>query len=150
MAEMFLALVGVVVIMLLALLPAIREPGALTAGGLLDLGSQLRIDGQKPEILIADAKGLRFAESSERPVEIDAILDDEALSHVLKSTAATGRNLLLVIQPNGQEAAFLFGALSGRLGIPNVFQVRVDAACDYTSSRESLTACLGQGGGDRQ
>lgn len=151
MAEIFLALVGVVVIMLLALLPSIREPGALAAGGPLDLrGAELRIDGRKPKILIADAKGLRLAGSGERPVEIDAILDDEALSHVLEAVAADRDDLLLVIQPSGQEAAFLFDALAGKLGVRTVFQLRVDTACDYTLSPERLAACLGQGGGDTQ
>jgi hypothetical protein len=139
MAEIFLALVAVVIMMLLALLPAIRTPGALAPSPPFEVwNADLRIEGRSPIVAVADAQGLRLAAPDGRVVALDAILDDAPLAAGLGQAGKEGRDILLVIRPQGQEAAFLFSALAGSLDIGGVYQLRVDAGFDYIRDRGML------------
>lgn len=143
MAEIFLALVAVVIMMLLALLPAIRMPGALAPSPPLEVwNADLRIHGRTATVFVAEAQGLRRGETAETVVALDAILDEEPLAAVLRQAVAEQRDILLVIRPKGQEAAFLFAALASHLGVDGMYQLRVDAGCDYLSDDDLLARCL--------
>lgn len=139
MAEIFLALVAVVIMMLLALLPAIRTPGALAGSPPFEVWNEdLQIDGRTPTVLVAEARGLQLVAPAQSTVALDAILDDQSLADALHRAAEAGRDILLVIRPQGQEAAFLFAALASELEISGIYQLRVDAGFDYLSDRGLL------------
>jgi hypothetical protein len=150
MAEIFLALVAVVIMMLLALSPAIRTPGALAPSPPFEVwNADLRIEGRIPTVLVAEAQGLRLAASAQTAVALDAILDDKALDDALRQAAKEGRDILLVIRPQGQEAAFLFSALANGLGIGGIYQLRVDADFGYLTDREMFARDPVSKGGSR-
>ena len=143
MAEVFFALIAVVIIMLLALLPAIRKPEALAApAGAGQAGTDLRIHGSKPDEFVAEEDGLRFAKRP--PVALDRMLGDEALRAALESASKAGRDVLLVVRPRGREAAFLFDAVAHRAGVSSIYQLRVDAGCAYVADRDRLAGCRGR------
>jgi len=131
-ADVFLALVGVVVIMLLALAPLIRTPAALAGGRSIDETlAAITIDGARPLSLLADASGLGIEGQAARRVPLDRMRDDAGLAAALREAVAKGQPVLLAIAPDGQEAAFVFESLASGLGVGDYYQLRVDAACDY-------------------
>lgn len=142
MADIFLALVGVVVIMLLALVPAIRTPGGLAPPPPFEVWrAGLTLDGGTPAVLLAEADGLRLIGPEERLVPLDAVLDDPDVARALEAASARGDGVLLVIRPEGQEAAFQFTALAGRLGLDGVHHLRLDHACGYVLDPALATDC---------
>lgn len=131
-AEVFLALVGVVMLMLFALAPSVRASapeGPAAASSREQPRQRLLIDGQEPELLIAEAGGLRVEGAGGGLIALDRIAGDEALGARLRQATSESRPLLLVIEPDGQEAAFLFPAAASAAGVTQVRQLRVTAAC---------------------
>ena len=140
MADIFLALVAVVILMLLSLLPAIRAPGGLaapqTTAGSWD---KVVIDGEKPAIYVAAGAGIeRIGDKTQ--TSLDDILQNQPLSSDLQTAAQNG-SILLVVQPDGQESAFLFASLMGSLGLVEFYQLRVDADCAYVRDPKLAAPC---------
>ena len=132
MAEVFFALIAVVIMMLLALVPAIRNPDALAAPPVFKAAeADIRIGAEKPEKFVAGAEGLTTGRPKARTLALDRVLDDRGLEDALRAAARENRKILLVVERRGEEAAFLFDALASRAGIRSVYQLRVDAGCAY-------------------
>ena len=140
MADIFLALVAVVILMLLSLLPAILKPGGLAQrqAGEPDW-SNIVIDGKTPALYIAAGTDIRVVEGEKR-VGLNDILQDQGLSEGLRAVARD-RSILLVIEPEGQESAFLFSSLAGSIGVGRFYQLRVDAQCAYMSDATLARIC---------
>jgi hypothetical protein len=140
MADIFLALVAVVILMLLSLLPAIRTPGGLAQRLTVAADwSNVVIEGTSPAIYIAEAAGIHIAGDDTR-VGPDDILQDRSLAEGLRA-AARDRSILLVITPQGQESAFLIASLAGSLGIGQFYQLRVDAQCAHVRDTALAPTC---------
>lgn len=140
MADIFLALVAVVILMLLSLLPAIQKPGGLTAPQTAEMHwKEVVIDGLKPAVYIATGADLQAVDDDTR-VGLDDVLQNQTLSNSLKA-AAENRSILLVIEPDGQESAFLFASLMGSLGVDQFHQLRVDSACVYMRDTQRAGGC---------
>lgn len=140
MADIFLALVAVVILILLSLLPAIQKPGGLAPQPAAepDWGNVV-IDGKAPALYVAESADIRVIENETR-VGLNDILQDQGLSEGLRA-AAQGRSILLVIEPEGQESAFLFSSLAGSLGVGQFYQLRVDAQCAYMNDATLARIC---------
>ncbi len=142
MADLFLALVAVVVIMLLSMAPAIRHPDLLKASAPAELWQMdLRIAGERPIVLAARADGLLVAGDGEMQVPLDRILDDQALAGRIGAGREAGREILLIVEPEGGEAAFLFSALAGGLGLQEFTQLRIDSGCDFALADDLRSLC---------
>lgn len=149
MADIFLALVAVVILMLLTLLPAIRKPGELGSPQTADLSwHRVVIDGEKPAVYVAAGAFLQVGAGDVR-VELDDILQNQALSNDLQ-TASQNRSILLVVEPDGQESAFLFASLMGSLGIGQFYQLRVEASCAHIRDSRLAGLCQHPIGGSAQ
>lgn len=136
MADIFLALVGVVIIILLSLAPAIRTPSALAAPQPVDrLLSSVTINGEAPLALLADGSGLAIEGHTGRRISLDGIRDDAELAAALQSAKAAGKPILLAIAADGQEAAFVFEGLASSLNVPDLYQLRLDGSCGYVTDR---------------
>ena len=147
MADIFLALVAVVILMLLSLLPAIRTPGGLAQRPAVEADwSNVVIEGRSPAIYVAEATGIRVADDDTR-VGPDDILQDRGLAERLRA-AARDRSILLVIEPEGQESAFLFSSLAGSLGVGRFYQLRVDAQCAHVRDAALARTCRAASAGE--
>lgn len=145
MADIFLALVGVVIIMLLSLIPAIRTPGGLEMLTPFEVWrSDIRFDGTRSEIVVAEEDGLRVPGDRERLVELDMILEDQDLARRLSTASEEGENILMVVLPEGQEAAFLLEALAGQLDLEALHHLRIDHACGYLRDQQLARICRGR------
>jgi hypothetical protein len=141
-ADIFLALVGVVIMMLLALVPALHAPGSLAAPPPLEIWrAELAVGGAQPAVLVAEEDGLRLVSQVDRLVPLDAILDDSELAAGLRAASAEPGGILLVIRSEGQEAAFLFSALAGGLGLETVHHLRLDTGCAYLLDQQLARRC---------
>ncbi|WP_378941123.1 hypothetical protein [Mesorhizobium sp. ANAO-SY3R2] len=142
MADIFLALVAVVILMLLSLLPAIRTPGGLASPQAAELNwSNVVIEGKTPALYVAADTNILVVENDAR-IGLDEILRNRDLSEGLRAAAQSG-NILLVIQPEGQESAFLFSSLAGSLGVDHFYQLRIDAGCTYVRDAVLARSCRG-------
>lgn len=140
MADIFLALVAVVILMLLSLLPAIRAPGGLAAPqAALGSWDNVAIDGEKPAIYVAASTGIERV-GDKTQTGLNDILQNQPLSSGLQTAAQRG-SILLVVQPDGQESAFLFASLMGSLGLAEFYQLRVDADCAYVRDPKLAGPC---------
>jgi hypothetical protein len=141
MADTFLALVGVVIIMLLSLAPALRGNPALPP----EAGSEAAASESAGGTLafVAEADSLRVAGKEGTATPLAAILGSAALADTLRDAAAGGRGVLLLIEPHGQEAAFLFGALAHWAGIGRIRQVRLSGPCGETGIAAVARMCGG-------
>lgn len=141
MADTFLALVGVVIIMLLSLAPALRGNPAPASEAGSEASAPQSVGGTLA--FVAEADSLRVAGKEGTATPLAAILGSPALAGALRDAAAGGRSVLLLIEPQGQEAAFLFGALAYRAGIGRIRQVRLSGPCGETGIAAVALMCGG-------
>lgn len=142
MADLFFALVAVVIFMLIALTPALRQAAPappLTPAEIWR--SDIRLDGRRPRIVLADPAGLSVPGEPERRVALSAIPDDPGLARALTDPVARAGGILLVVDAGGEEAAFLFDALAGSLGIGRIDQVRAGAGCGFVRNAALRQRC---------
>lgn len=123
MADIFLALIGVVILMLLSLAPALDGGAAPRA----DAGAEDRTD--EALAIVAEPEGLRVAGGTMPTTPLAAVLDPGPLAASLGEASRDSRDVLLLIEPEGHEAAFLFGALAHRAGLRNIRQIRLAHPC---------------------
>ncbi|MGQ3214502.1 MAG: hypothetical protein ACT6U0_16495 [Shinella sp.] len=147
MADIFLALVAVVILMLLSLLPALQKPGGLATQRPSALSwNEIVIDGEKPAVYVAVGAGIEVADTETR-IGLDDVLQNQALLDGLR-TAAQERSILLVVQPDGQESAFLFASLMGTLSAAEFYQLRVDSGCIYVLDPKRADLCRSSAGAE--
>lgn len=134
MADIFLALVGVVVIMLLSLAPALEDGSAPAPHS----------DGsEEVAAFVAEAQGLRVAGRTALATPLAAIVGSRALADILRAAAGDGRDVVLLIEPRGHEAAFLFGALAYRVGLGRIRQIRLAEPCGRPGDAAVMKLCAG-------
>jgi hypothetical protein len=132
-ADLFFTLVAVVLPAILLLLPAARmaqqpeRQSAALADAVLTAGAKLH--GADAAVFLARRDGVAFGPAGHHRVGLDAMLDDAGLKAALGSVRAAGKPLLLLIEPDGQEAAFLFDGLAAMHGPRSIAQVRLDRGC---------------------
>lgn len=146
MADIFLALVGVVVLMLLTLVPALRSDTMLAPSSPFETYQYDWLAKQAFSLLVfATDRGVSVTAGEQtRDVPLDGIFTDVPLSELIGATLdPAARTPLLAIEPDGQEAAFLFTALAGSLGLQSLRQVRLDAGCGHVLDALLRKACLG-------
>lgn len=143
-ADIFLALVAVVIMMLIWLAPAIRAPSMLAPAQALDIKrADIRIEGREPAVFIAERGGLRVIAPEERLVPLDALLGDAGLSQAVVTAQQAGADVLLMVEPDGQEASFLFAALASAAGATEFLQLRLDARCGFVAEAARARLCRG-------
>ncbi len=133
MADIFLALVGVVVIMLLSLAPALEDSRAPAP----------HFDVGEAAAFVAEDQGLRVAGGTASTTPLAAIVGSRALADALRAAAGDGRDVVLLIEPQGHEAAFLFGALAYRAGIGRIRQIRLAEPCGRAGDAAVTRLCTG-------
>jgi len=146
MADIFLALVAVIIMMLIWLVPAIHAPAMLApAAPAREIWrADIRIDGRRPAVFVAEADGLRLAGPAEHVVPLAGLLGDAGLASALSAARQAGEDVLLVIAPQGHEAAFLFSAAANAAGIAEVVQLRLDEECGFVTAPAKARLCRGE------
>ena len=130
MSDIFFSLVAVVIVILLSLAPAIRMPGALATQKADLLSSTILVEGEPSLTIVAEADGLRLVQEDARFVSLDAILNDAGLAETLR---ATDKGVILIVEEDGQEAAFLFNSVASAQGIASIRLLRLDPQCRHVA-----------------
>lgn len=123
MADLILGTTGILLVLLVTLGPAVLSrqvsPAAKAAPA---LPSGFAVEGHAGPILLAGAEGL-FVAPDGAPIPVSEIATSPRL-------AALGpARPLLIVRPDGIEAAFHAGARLAALGSGGVDRVRVDGTC---------------------
>ncbi len=137
LADLLFNMVAIIVIAVIVILPtAVMMPPSHRIAS-----TEFTIDGRKAQPLVATADGIRFGASPADIVSIARILDDESLAARLDGIRERGDPLLLLIAPDGMEAAFLIETVASRHGPAQLYQVRLDGGCAYAKSALGSEIC---------
>ena len=117
----------------------VRPPASAAAQGTAPV--EVRVDGRGAATVIAGAGGLRLMGDGGRLVGLDAIADDPSLIGLLDRLREDDRPLLLVVEPDGLEAAFLFEPVLAAHGPRDLREVRATDACAATRDAALAAAC---------
>jgi hypothetical protein len=139
LSDLLLSVAAIIVLAVIVLLPAARF-SASEAGKLTD-HTAITFQGQAVQPLFATPRGLQIGPGTADTIPVDRILDDQRLTVRLQHMRETGEALLLVIEPEGFEAAFLFEAVTSIYGPKRSWQIRLDTPCTDKSSAASGLLC---------
>lgn len=130
-ADLLFTLIAAVLPAILVLLPAMHLSGALPPrpSRAEPPPAPVTVRGQSAWPIVAQRDGLRLTEASNRVVSLDAIPDDGGLRALLQRLRDAGEPLVLVIEPDGQEAAFVLEPLAAAQGPQEIQQIRADRPC---------------------
>lgn len=131
LADLLFTLVTVVLFALIILLPAAAMVSRdLTAGKALP---NLVVQGQQAAAFLASGAGLQSTSTTSKWIATDLILADSGLRTTLENIRDAGKPLLLIIAPDGLEAAFEFEAALSLYGPKAIYQVRLGQTCKVRS-----------------
>jgi hypothetical protein len=152
LADLLFGVVAIVVLAVIIILPTVGMRGMASAAlqgpvGEALIKSKFSLDGRAVEPLVATAAGLRYGPQPSEIVPLEAILQDAPLAARLRAMRERGDTLVLMIDPDGSEAAFQFEAVASRDGPPRIRQVRLDATCTHAKSAALARFCLAQSNG---
>lgn len=134
-ADLFFTLVAVMLPAILLLLPAARMADDAPAQRTQQMTETLaragvNLDGVPAQLFIARADGVAFGPDGATVTALDAVQDDPALRAALSAAALRQADPpLLLIEPGGEEAAFLFETLAAAYGPDRIAQVRLERGC---------------------
>jgi hypothetical protein len=153
LADLLFSLVAIVVLAIIIMLPVMGRSGAPAPPSMAEslAGSAMTLGGRAVEPFVARAAGLQIGHNPDL-IPLDAIPQDEALAAKLRDMRARGEPVVLMIDPDGTEAAFLFEPVASLNGPPSMRTVRLDRTCTHARSERLAVACRMQaaaGGGLR-
>jgi hypothetical protein len=149
LADLLFGVVAIVVLAVIVILPTVNfnsapKPGTSRFNGESMSSTSFRLDNRPVEPLIATARGLRTGPSPSDFIPLERILDDKGLAAKLMSMRDRREPLVLLIDPDGDEAAFQFEAVASLNGPPRIRQIRLDTGCAYAKSQALIQYCLAQ------
>lgn len=147
LADLLFTLIAAVLPAIFLLAPLLRAPSLGEAREVRPAAArapapvEVRVDGRGAATVVAGAGGLRLMGEGGRPVGLDAIADDPGLIGLLDRLRADDRPLLLVVEPDGLESAFLFEPVLAAHGPRDLREVRATDTCAATRDAALAAAC---------
>lgn len=146
-SDVLFGLVAIVIPAIAIMLPLLRAaadavPARDMRAAVAFVGSELTIEGRSADAFAAAAAGVRVRSQGDRLVPVDRILDDRGLALELGRLRQLDQPLLLLIEPEGQEAAFLLEAVAAVHGPRRIIQVRLDPACGFVRNPQLRDRCI--------
>ena len=143
LADLLLSVAAIVVLAVIVIIPTTRPSfrGGVGSGEALVKSTHLRAGKLPVEPILATSHGLIIDADRSAPVPVDQILDSQRLISKLEHMRDTGEPLVLLIDPDGFEAAFLFGTMASAHGPSMLRQVRLDPTCTHVRTPAILPGC---------
>jgi hypothetical protein len=148
LADLLFGLVAIIIPIFALLLPTIRMaansiPTPNTEAVSALVRTNLHVDGAPARPFTAGARGISVPGESPRLVALADILDDRPLAMALARLRQQGQPLILLIEPDGHESAFLFETVVAAHGPAKLVQVRIEQGCAFVRNEELKAQCLG-------
>jgi hypothetical protein len=135
LADLLFNMVAIIVIAVIVILPTVdATPGVRAPSG-------FKLDGRSAQTLVATAAGVRLGAGASQLVALRQVLSDEDLARRLERIRDQGDPLLVLIEPDGMEAAFLLETVVSDHGPVQFHQVRLDRACAFANSEQGRAIC---------
>jgi hypothetical protein len=138
LADLFFSVVAIVVLAVIIILPTVRLQAFQAKP---DSPPNFEIDGRTATAIRATAAGLILGSTGETRVALDAIGDDAVLTATLGRTVQAGAPLVVLVEPDGDEADFQLEPMLARAGVKSVTKVRLDPSCDHMRQRTETASC---------
>jgi hypothetical protein len=153
LSDLLFGLVAIIIPIFALLLPAMymaKDTSPDEGIGARLMHAELRVHGALPQRFVAGAKGLHIPGEPAQFIPVDQVLGADAVAAELRGARERQQPVLLMIEPDGLETAFLFEAAAAHAGQQGFFQLRLDPACafirDAKLAATSLAAsCVPQG-----
>jgi hypothetical protein len=147
LSDLLFGLVAIVIPAVALMLPLIRMaadsvPARDGQASVSFASGELTFEGGVGASFFATGEGLRIPGEGNRTVQVDRLLDDRQLAALLRRLKERSEALLLLIEPEGQETAFLFEAVAAVHGPPRMLQVRLDPACAFVRNPDLFRQCV--------
>lgn len=140
-ADLLFTLIAAVLPAILVLLPAMHLSRAIPAAAPEPPAPEVLVRGSRARPIIAGAEGLRLTGAGDRLVPLDAVPDDPGLRTELARIGRDGEPLLLIVEPEGLESAFLLEPVAALHGPRAMVQVRAAESCAATRDPRLARAC---------
>ncbi len=128
LADLFFSVVAIVVLAVIVILPSVRLD--MEAARLPQPERELRIDGNVTDPIRATATGIVYG-SQHVTVPLDAIGEDAGLAGALRAARSHALPVVVLIEPDGGEAAFQLEPVLAREGPATVTEVRLAGDCSH-------------------
>lgn len=147
LADLLFGLVAILIPIFALLLPAMymvsdaaSSPAETTDARLMQ--QDVRIRGAPARRFLARAAGLQIAATDGALlIPLDRMLDAPALADALRNAREADAPVLLMIEPDGFEAAFLFEQTAARSQLTKIYQLRLDADCAFVRAASLMAGC---------
>lgn len=149
LADLLFTLIAAVLPAILLLAPSLEranraiDQSAETAHAAEARATTVTVEGRPAHVIVAEAAGLRVP--GREPVPLDAIPDDADLRRRLVAWRNGGEPLLLVVEPDGFESAFLLEPVLAASGLEAVEELRAPETCSVAHAAALKAACAAAG-----
>lgn len=148
LSDIFFSAIAVVFVALIAVAPMIAHARPTpTSSGDPHARDHILFQGRELPLLLATATGISLTDpiGNVTVIPLDQIQDDPRLKTALQTIVATpDARLLVMIDPDASEAAFLLDPILVAARITSVVQVRLARACGDGLRTGELQSCLAE------
>lgn len=144
LGDLLLSVAAILVLATIVMLPLVdqmRAPAEDSAEAPTPQSSPLD-RGLQP--LLATRFGLRFGRASADIATVDKILDDARLFARLEEIRRANADILLLIDPDGLESAFVFDAVARSYVTGKIIQIRLSQPCSEIRTGALAGFCRGE------
>ena len=146
-ADLLFMLIAAVLPAILVLLPAMHLSAAAPAREDASeplpapIRAEVKVGGERAWPIVAQADGLRLTGLDNHVVPLDSVPDDAILRDALDRLRVNGEPLLLIVEPDGLESAFLLEPVAAAHGPREMQQVRATQPCAAARDPALAQAC---------
>lgn len=140
LTDILFGAIAVLFVALMTIAPALdglRSEAAVAASGASP--PMVVHEGAPLTLLLATATGIRHGEGAMALAPLDGLADDRGLRARL---TAGDRRLALLIEPGGEEAAFVLDPILAAAQVSSLLQLRLATRCSDDAGHVDLHRCL--------
>jgi hypothetical protein len=148
LADLLLSVAAIIVLAVIAIFPTIRSHSTLRddeARRVVPAKVNFRLHGLSIDPFVAIGQGLVVGADSSRVIPVDRIFLDDGLAGTLERMRAAGKDVVLLIEPDGFETAFQFEVMANRHGAKRMHQIRLESECNIDRYCHHLVRPSGDG-----
>lgn len=144
LGDLLLSVAAILVLATIVLLPLAEKIQAPTENSAQAINPELAAIAGEVQPLLATRFGIRFGRGAADIAPLDKILDDTRLVARLEEIQKADARILLLVDPDGLESAFVFDAVARRYVNGEIIQIRLSQPCREIRAGTLAELCRGE------
>lgn len=144
LGDLLLSVAAILVLATIVMLPLVEKVQTPAGDPAREISSELDALSGQMQPLLATRFGLRFGRAAADIAPVDKILDDARLLARLGEIQKADAGILLLIDPDGLESAFVFDAVARNYVTRNITQIRLNQPCNEIRTGALAEFCRGE------